>query len=934
MIQIYINNQELELSNDIGLRLNSILFSPGRIKQSIQEFSFSFDIPATDKNNKILGFPNALPVKGKFNKAFDCTIRAEERTVFKGNLLIDNYDATKDAYSANAIKLKKNDLDSIFGDSLLNEITWYEPYTGNTSINAYNSTESKKVIYPFVSYGVFIKTPIYSDEVANDYTDRSIIDSTNRFYYSTFYPSLNMMELARKAFEKRGYDLKGTAMDDPVLSNIYMSCHLSDGQVPLYNLAQQELGTVDVSINWSSADDEGALEQSLSFPYFKVYNRISSHTGAGGRTPVGYGSGTEYFNFDKIERYNALTQSTVNQKSYMYDAGDSVIVIPADGAYRIELEYDVQVSGTTMQVSEKYYTGNTTDDTQIADRTITVPVDINETAPVEIQLVRNCQNNENNVELIKGKWNKAYDAGYGTTFRQWITCYPHENLVGALNPTVALATSQALNVPADRQYGTGTRVQGRRPNSTGTSTGTVSGHRRPTTTRDTGYIYRDGDLMAYDTNVNPYFICGASSLSNGVNSVIRNGKSWYAGQSSKCSSFYNNDGYQYISGRGETSVIQTEYSQNSYPNAPQSYCTIEGNRMKGKLYCTVWLNRNDVITLEVIHRKYDEGGNYTSTLNARLKMDALTPNTRAKAQYDNLGYYSESQFDKDLNMSNFIDRQTTAKSFIEGIMNAFNLQLTVDGNTASLDIMKRETDPTTCSVDIDNRTNYLEAISERIDWPKTMSVKYTIDTDEYGYWTTVPQDHVNDDEWKEYGDKGYDVIELDTVYSDHDESVTLPFSYTWYMDFLDNRNPNSPKIYNIPVISKYQYMAEGADYDEAMDADGYGLTWRLWFRTPTTDNTVNLTNGDIVNLLIPSNIYENIELSYRNKSGTLLSRYHDFPHDASLDRTKVDVYLSMKEYDDLRNGGGIIFDRSRWKVSEIQGFDPENNNKTTISMTR
>lgn len=930
MVTIYINNNIIDISEDIGLRLNHTLFEAGVIRQSTSEFSFSCNIPATDRNNRIMGFANALPTVNKFNRVLDAKIYADEVNIFTGQMLIDSYDADDNQYSVNFLNIKKNNLDSIFGDMLCKDIEWYEPFSGDTSINQYNSGNTK-VIYPFVSYGVFIKTPTYADEVANDYTDRSIIDSTNRFYYTTFYPSMNVVEMVKRMFAKKGYDLKGTIMDDPLLNNLYMSVHLSDQQVPLYNLAQPELGTIDMAINWNSANDNDGYEQSLSFPYFKVYNRTTGHH-SGGRRPVGYGSSAEYFNFDTIERWNILGASTIQSKSYLYDSGDSVIVIPADGAYRISLEYDIQVSGTSINVTEKMYSGNTGDDEDITDYQETIPVDIKETTPVELQLVRNSHNLENNIELIKGKHNKAYDGGhYGTTFREWITCYPHENLAGQLNPTVTQSVSQTLNVPNDRQYGTSTMA----PATGGRSgTGTVTGHRRPANTSDTGYVYKDNDIMAYDTNVNPYFICGASSLSNGVNSVIRNGKSWYAGQAAKCNSMYNNNGYQYIQGRGTGgTVIQTEYASNSYPSAPNSYCSIVGNRMTGKLYCTVWLNRNDILTLETIHRKYDSGDTYDSTVSARLKIDALTPNNWNKAKYDNLGYYSESQFDRNLNMSNFIDNQTTAKSFIEGIMNSFNLQLTVDGNTAMLDLMKRTDDPS-CSVNIDDRCNYTEAVSERIDWPQTMSVKWSINTDEYGYWTTVPYEHVNDDDWKEWGDKGYDVISLDTVYSDKDESVTLPFSYCWYMDFLDKRNANNPKIYTIPVISKYEYMAEGADYDEAMQNDGYGLNWRFWFRTPVTNNTLTLTNGDVINLLIPSNVYLNTEISYRNVNGTLLKRYHDFPIDASGDITKIDAYITMLEYQRLKSGGGVIFDMNAYKVSSIEGYDPDNKNKTTLRLTR
>jgi len=39
-----------------------------------------------------------------------------------------------------------------------------------------------------------------------------------------------------------------------------------------------------------------------------------------------------------------------------------------------------------------------------------------------------------------------------------------------------------------------------------------------------------------------------------------------------------------------------------------------------------------------------------------------------------------------------------------------------------------------------------------------MEVKYKIDTEEWGFETTVPPDKLNDPNWKDYGDYGSDKI--------------------------------------------------------------------------------------------------------------------------------------------------------------------------------
>lgn len=925
MIEIIIMGEPLDISSDLSLRLNTVLFSPEKVISDEEKWSFSFEVPCTPKNNRLLGYGNAIPSVNKFFRLISCSILAGGEEVFSGRLAIDSCDGN--VYSCNAVVMGDNSIEGIFSSMTLAQLDWSVPFNGVESINDCNSGDTE-VMYPFVSYGVFIKRPIYSDDVANDYSDRLIIDGTDKFYYSTFYPSVSAFSLMRRLFESKGYTVDGP--DDPLLEKVYLSCHLQDGQIPTYNLAEPSLGTVDMDITWTSEGQE-PLEQTLSYPYFKVYQRESTNH-SGGRRPVGIGSNEEFFNWDMINRYNMLGSVSLRSKSYLYDEEDSVLVIPADGAYKVELEYELKTSGTSMTVTEKTYSGNTTDPENIVESAHTVPILINETAPVEIQLVRNCWNNKNNIELIKGRHNKAYNGGlYGTTFREWETCYPHENLLGALNPTVALSTSVATaSLGADVQYGTNVQaVQGRRPNSSGSGTGsgTVSGHRRPSSYNDTGYIYKDGQIMAYDTNVSPYFICGASSLFEGVNSVIRNGKSWYAGQSSRSSSMYQGEGYNYVKGSSSgSSVISTNYSENQYIGAPQSWISVQGDTMKGKLVCAVWLNKDDILSLEAITRYYDDV-KYTISGNCHLKIEAFTPNTRKKAEYDGIGYNSESQFDKDLQLGHFLDSGTTAASYITNLLNAFNLKCMIDGNRAV--ITSRKTCNGAIGADIDDRVNWKEAESLRVNYPRSMSVRYTVNTDEYGYWETVPQDHVNDTDWAEYGDKGYDIVPLDNVFSTDENSVQLIFSPCWYVPFMKNN-----QVLNLPCISKYEYMAEGADYDEAMKADGYGLNYRMFFRTPVSNNTVTITNGEVVRLLIPAGTMDGLELSYHDREGTILRKYFSMPSDASDSIVQVETYLTMQEYRRLSDGASCVFDRSRWKVQKITGYDPENKSKAELSLMK
>ena len=61
-IELYINGglMELESQDSLNLRINSVLFTPTQTTTKQGEYSYSFDIPSTPTNDKILNYANNL----------------------------------------------------------------------------------------------------------------------------------------------------------------------------------------------------------------------------------------------------------------------------------------------------------------------------------------------------------------------------------------------------------------------------------------------------------------------------------------------------------------------------------------------------------------------------------------------------------------------------------------------------------------------------------------------------------------------------------------------------------------------------------------------------------------------------------------------------------------------------------------------------------
>lgn len=564
-------------------------------------------------------------------------------------------------------------------------------------------------------------------------------------------------------------------------------------------------------------------------------------------------------------------------------------------------------------------------DGETHEEDITFSANYRTTTPLEIQLVRNY---DDNIELIKGKNNMFFHDGYpdnttecnqgrSTNYSNWYTCFPHEKL----------GTYLVLSPTDTSRFDPFTYFE----NS------------------ETGYVYKDGEIMCYDPIVSNDFILGATTMGNqiggGCMAVIKNGYSWSPQASDKHECMYTQNGYQEgtynLYNTTNITWNDTSVNTNTYISSPNNYFAQTNNTMDFRLYCMVKLNKNDKLKLFGIHRDYGttagESVSYKTAATVELSIRAASPNSQANLLKKGYGYYSPTEFDTDLRVSNFMNKETKISDWISDVATAFNLEITQNNKVVSIN--KKNKFISSTAVDIDDRVNSSDAKSSMIEYPKSMSIKYKIDTDEHGFYTTVPLENLEDEDWKKYGDSGYTVINLnDDTYVTNTDDKNIKFSYTWY----DNFDVNSLKTVRIPVISKEEYMIDGYDYTESMAHDGYGLPQRFWFRpqlektssnTPLSIKTQNYPS-ETVYLYAPRNKKDNLNLSYKTNEYSLLNQYFNIKPQLSSNFVEVDVYLSPDEYNRLKNGALVKFDSDLYQVVELKGYDPTGTELTTLKLMK
>ena len=253
-IELWVNQQLVELSSQesLNLRINNVLFNPTKTSTKQAEYSYSFDIPSTPNNNRIFEYANNLAKMNKFRARYKAEVYADGEMIFDGSLTIQKYSAKEKKYTCNLVNIKINTLDEIFGDMVMTDLKWEVPFNGAPTINDVNENGFSKYFFPLVSYGVFQKNYVTKDEVGATYTPKHTLDKYNKWWVETFYPSLNVVETMKKAFEQKGYTVGGNVWTNPDINWIYASCNLANEQVPIYNLGNPKFGQLKINTVWNN----------------------------------------------------------------------------------------------------------------------------------------------------------------------------------------------------------------------------------------------------------------------------------------------------------------------------------------------------------------------------------------------------------------------------------------------------------------------------------------------------------------------------------------------------------------------------------------------------------------------------------------------------------------------------------------------------------
>ena len=899
MIEISIDKQIIELSDNASITLSSTLRTIGRIETLDGEYSFSFDIPTTPKNNKIVGFKNDLDTLNKFNANYKVLINIDDAQIFEGSLLINSI--TKDSYSCNVYINKINTISEIFGDTRLTDIQWEIDYQQDITINEENAKENPEVIFPLISYGQFQK-----EQKDGKYTSIFSIDETTKLYNENFLPCPNLLTLVKKCFELKGYNVEGDFFQDENIKKIYLSTNISDKQDFLYPYGihtVKSMGYCQVNgfftnyySNSTGYHQCPCVQYDLENPQFRVKDNTNN-------IEYNWTKYNSYNIFNQIANYPNTGYGSFNvinpdgkDKTSMWKKNR--IVIPTDGYYKVSLKFENATYVTHNDLKYKIWV--------LPERT----------RPLEQQeqtIANNSDNMYAEIQLLKN-----------TDSAEFKTISPYDNL--DTFATTSYAYNQFSSYPHEKQ-----------------SVRVVSTEDNP---YPGGYCAQNGKCLAFDPSVNNNFIMGISKFGKyHYTSVMKNGRSW----DSTCADInyvrtdvapYYGIRHYYPNG-GSTStrpgmryepILTENFNKNTLPNGSGNTIYTNNVTLNSEITAIMYLKKNDWLQLHMISRVFDypvkpadwnrnsdliEDAHLNFTFN--LEVQAFSPNNVNLEDDTVFDWNNESRFPTKLQINSFLNQDTKISDFIENVIQTFNLSYSQNNNNIILNFQKNKTSQTS-AIDLTNRL--IDYDFEKIDFPYSMQLKFDVDEDEYGFINSVPSDKIDLSNWKDYADTGSENIILNGM--EGEDEVQSDFSYCWYKDFNVQTTNYNGKI-TIPIIAKEEWMTNGYNVAENMKEDGYSLTQRMFFKG-TQDNNITYGLYDINGTLqikhLPLyNVNNNFELSFKKQTTsnqTILTNYFDTDYATNIHYFNLTCYITAQEYNLLKNGTNVIFNDNEYQVVEIE----------------
>ena len=224
--QLFISDTNMDLYTDESVVLTRKVKDLKKIGSVVSDFSQSFLVPATDRNNKVFSHWYDIDVIGGFNahKKLDSEIHVDGLKVFEGVIEMKNVSFT--GYEPKAYEIvfygDTKKLSTALGEKLLEDIDWADYNHIRSAAKVISSwsgsLNSGKVLYPVVGLQKAFNYNSASGATLND----NIAQSATDVEVTDLRPAILLRDMVKTIIEDVGYTTQGAFYTDSYWDEMYV----------------------------------------------------------------------------------------------------------------------------------------------------------------------------------------------------------------------------------------------------------------------------------------------------------------------------------------------------------------------------------------------------------------------------------------------------------------------------------------------------------------------------------------------------------------------------------------------------------------------------------------------------------------------------------------------------------------------------------------
>ena len=233
---IYVNNELLDTFKDEVIQVTSTVKQLSDISKVFTDFSQSFNIPASPKNNRILKHYYDFNIKNPLDtrKKLPAYIQLDGIDFVNGFIRVENVKmqfANPISYEITFFGNLVN-LTNLFKETLLSELDFSffnHPYNASTvQFGRDTGVLNQDIIYPFISR--YRRWFYNSDPNKNINDDDNLNIYFNPINFDEFKPAIKFDAIISQIESLYGIKLNGFIKSNPALANLYMWLNANDGE--------------------------------------------------------------------------------------------------------------------------------------------------------------------------------------------------------------------------------------------------------------------------------------------------------------------------------------------------------------------------------------------------------------------------------------------------------------------------------------------------------------------------------------------------------------------------------------------------------------------------------------------------------------------------------------------------------------------------------